>query len=310
MTIEDRIDRLERRVNRYRLATALMVVLFCAVALTGAGRKVIECDILRAKEIKVVDDEGNNAISMGIIEHRSPSDSTKVSHVTSGIWLSQPGHSPPLLRLLATRDGSQIVMEGGISDSLRTTSTAVFLSGDSWGGSLRIYDGKGGTVVNALDEGGEGHGRCQIGGSEFAPLVTIGSTIERKYPSLWSAADYAPVFIGTDAEQRGLVTLRGTESTTSVVMHAGEPGGMGMFLNTDGNPIAHIGAGKHGSGSLILSSKEGWVGSVLDSDDNGGRAMFANKTGEDVVHIYADDYGHGYIGVWDRKGKGRTLTPR
>ena len=34
-----------------------------------------------------------------------------------------------------------------------------------------------------------------------------------------------------------------------------------------------------------------------------------NKTGEGIVQLYADEYGNGVVGVYNRKGEGRTLEP-
>ena len=48
----------------------------------------------------------------------------------------------------------------------------------------------------------------------------------------------------------------------------------------------------------------------LQGADGGGGLLIYNKGGDEVVQAYADDYGHGYLGVFDRNGKGRTLTPR
>ena len=49
---------------------------------------------------------------------------------------------------------------------------------------------------------------------------------------------------------------------------------------------------------------------AVEVTEHGGELTFFNTGGDDLVRVYADDYGHGYIGVWDRNGKGRTLTPR
>ena len=45
------------------------------------------------------------------------------------------------------------------------------------------------------------------------------------------------------------------------------------------------------------------------SDDTGGMVTVYNKTGEAIADMVADEYGNGKVGVWNRKGKGRTLKP-
>jgi len=47
----------------------------------------------------------------------------------------------------------------------------------------------------------------------------------------------------------------------------------------------------------------------LTEGGGGGAIAVKNKTSEEVCQIYADAYGNGYIGAFNRKGKGRTLTP-
>ena len=49
---------------------------------------------------------------------------------------------------------------------------------------------------------------------------------------------------------------------------------------------------------------------AVEVTDHGCELTFFNKGGDELVRVYADDYGHGYLGVGDRKGEGRTLTPR
>ena len=47
----------------------------------------------------------------------------------------------------------------------------------------------------------------------------------------------------------------------------------------------------------------------LGATENGGLIDVTNKTGEDIAQMYADEYGNGVVGAWNRKGRGRTLTP-
>jgi len=47
----------------------------------------------------------------------------------------------------------------------------------------------------------------------------------------------------------------------------------------------------------------------LSSRDGDGHLVVHNRTAEPVCTMEVDEYGNGKLGVWDRKGKGRTLTP-
>ena len=55
MTIEQRLERLERRANRYRNALVLLAMSVCAVGLIGA---TTDDGIIRAKGLIVTNDEG------------------------------------------------------------------------------------------------------------------------------------------------------------------------------------------------------------------------------------------------------------
>ena len=62
MTIEQRLECLERRVKRYRNALVLLVMSVCAVALIGA---TADDGIIRGKALVVTNDEGTLLIYAG-----------------------------------------------------------------------------------------------------------------------------------------------------------------------------------------------------------------------------------------------------
>ncbi len=67
------------------------------------------------------------------------------------------------------------------------------------------------------------------------------------------------------------------------------------------------------SGYFQVRNKDGKGGVHalgLTESGGGGTVIVRNRTGEQVVQIHADEYGMGAVGVFDREGKGRTLTPR
>ena len=55
MTIEQRLERLERRTNRYRNALVMLVMSVCSVALIGA---TTDDGIIRGKGLFITNDEG------------------------------------------------------------------------------------------------------------------------------------------------------------------------------------------------------------------------------------------------------------
>lgn len=83
-----------------------------------------------------------------------------------------------------------------------------------------------------------------------------------------------------------------------------------VIYNEVGKAVVDLGyARRTGEGVLFLNSKDGGRRTMIGGDENGFFFSGANKTGETVVELHTSDYGNGFIGVWDRKGKGRTLAP-
>ena len=62
MTIELRLECLERRVKRYRNALVLLVMIVCSVALIGA---TTDDGIIRGKGLVITNDEGTPLIAAG-----------------------------------------------------------------------------------------------------------------------------------------------------------------------------------------------------------------------------------------------------
>ena len=84
-----------------------------------------------------------------------------------------------------------------------------------------------------------------------------------------------------------------------------------VVTNDEGVRVLWAGVSDNGNGLLTVFSKTGQDLIVAGAYDEGNGFMFEgyNKTGEAVVQLTADEYGNGVVGVYNRKGKGRTLTP-
>jgi len=97
------------------------------------------------------------------------------------------------------------------------------------------------------------------------------------------------------------------EGSANTIINAG-----GMFIyNKNSKGVVSLRAAND-KGYLELSNNEGLeqiMLTILDNE-NGGVIKLFNKTGDEIVQLLVDEYGNGFIGVWDRKGKGRTLTPQ
>ena len=60
---------------------------------------------------------------------------------------------------------------------------------------------------------------------------------------------------------------------------------------------------------LFIENDAGLLQVGLSANETGGMLGIYNKTGEGVVQLRADQHGNGVVGVYNRKGLGRTLEP-
>jgi len=101
----------------------------------------------------------------------------------------------------------------------------------------------------------------------------------------------SPVIIATGRDERGWLQFRDKKDLPVLVMGA-VPAGYG-----------HIGVySNQNTKTLEISGNS--------HNDTGGVLYLRNKTDEAVVTLQVDAYGNGEVGAWNRKGKGRTLTPQ
>lgn len=120
--------------------------------------------------------------------------------------------------------------------------------------------------------------------------------------------------VGTDLDMYGL-TVTDVFTKEKRIILDGSPGGARLVLGPDGKTkgrtIGLFAGGRDSAGGYLgLYSRTGELVVRAMAQENGGSLSVYNKTGERVVEAGADEYGLGRIGVFDREGKGRTLTPR
>ena len=125
MTIEERLECLERRANRYRNALVLLVMSVCAVALIGA---TADDGIIRAKGLYITNNEG-----------------------LSVIWAAVTDDGYGLLKV-KSKTGKDLIYAGAgstgngflFSGSNKTAESVVQLTADEYGnGVVGAYNRKG-----------------------------------------------------------------------------------------------------------------------------------------------------------------------
>lgn len=83
-----------------------------------------------------------------------------------------------------------------------------------------------------------------------------------------------------------------------------------QIKNNVGRDVILAGSTSIGEGRLTISNKEGMMSIGTGAGPHGGVISIYKNTGDSVIQAYADEIGMGYVGVFDRQGKRRSLTPR
>ncbi len=237
MTIEQRMERLEKQVGKYRKLTALLSMFVCVVVTTGAVQDMDPKDVMfrniKCNQIQILDAEKNERITL------DPGDKVKASFVTAksscGKWSSSLGEAG----LFIGNDKHELF--AARADTLKLPG-------------IRL------SHKNGL-------GKIEVLREEMRKDKSPGSFFLPKIPQVVLAATPKGGAIG-------ILQFRPDESKPNDLRAA--------------------------KSDLMI---------FLGPSNSGGAISLYNKTNESIVDIKADEYGNGYVGVYDRKGKGRALKP-
>lgn len=117
--------------------------------------------------------------------------------------------------------------------------------------------------------------------------------------------------LGVDDAGNGLLQLYSQEGKNLLVARIDTNGnGQLRVYSREEKDLFLAGGDEGGDGLISVFSRTGQEEARLVAAEKGGWLNIWNQSGDDVVQIYADEYGQGYIGVWDSRGQGRSLTPR
>ena len=130
MTVEQRLDQLEKRNKRLTVALTMTVVAMCAVATMAAtGENYSEFDTVVARRVYVTNDAGQRVVALG------------ASDAGNGLVATQSAKGKPLVTVNANDNGGMI----GVVN--KTGEIIVLMKADEYGNS----------VVGAYNRKGDGH---------------------------------------------------------------------------------------------------------------------------------------------------------
>ena len=143
MTVEQRLDQLEKRNKRLTVALTMMAVVVCAVVTMAAtGEKDGYFDTVVARHINVVNDAGDFVVTLG------------ANDGGNGVVYTESAKGTELVRLNSTVDGYGVVATYQPNGkSLLSLSSAESVGG----GQIAVFN-KTGELIAGIQADGDGNG--------------------------------------------------------------------------------------------------------------------------------------------------------
>ena len=257
--IEARMNALEKQVRRQRWIGAVAGLCVIAAFTTGAVTDEVH-DVLKAKKIVVVGNEGNELV---ILDDAAEGGAITIKN--------EDGKS--IVDLFSQKKGGYLRVRS------KDDKSRMFLSENQ----IMFVNEKDDAVL-ILGESKAGNGFVQTRNNNHN-LVSLGGT-ENGVIYVYNKDGKKSAELGTSLSGAGTVSV----------------------LGKDGEKLVTLGTTTEGDGTVTTHTKDGEL-VRLGANDAGGFIIVTNKTGEAIVTLMADEYGNGEVGAWNRKGKGRTLTP-
>ena len=212
MTIEERIERLERTNRRYRLMFTLIGVLaVCAVGISAAPDAGVP-DVIQAKAFQVVDDEGNVLI---------------VLRDDGGVGTLET----------FDRTGEMLV-----------TLASTIADGKRAGVAATLYEGK---VVVSLSVTLDGNGAVTTFNERGKRLVQLSSAVGKRCGvTTFNEKGKMLVNLGSTSEGNGSVTTFNDQETELVLISSTKVGGNLAVYNKTGEKVCILAVDEYGHGVI------------------------------------------------------------
>lgn len=230
MTVEQRLEQLERQNKRQRASLALLAVALCAVVVMGAGGKDGTFDTVRAKNIMVEQINAGLVYSMmGFIVHNEEgkvlATLSNSDDGSGGLLITYSPQEDKLASVGAHLKGRGIVATYSQRGSINTISALLGSKGEggflttfspqetklvelgwtmSYGGAVKTYSPQGGKLVEIGSTLGD-QGTVATYSERGSDLIELGAGIDGAAVKLRNNAGKSIILLGADPDQNGLV---------------------------------------------------------------------------------------------------------
>jgi hypothetical protein len=274
-----------RAARRLAIASLALPVAAIAIAAQAVPRADAVLDVVRARRFEVIVDvpteSGASAKTVGIL-HGSGNIGV-LSLTDAGGSQARFDASPSVLHIVGpTKDHASIQPNPANGKLVLAMASEV-------GGGMGLVAGQvvEGTFSIDLPARSPTGASVSLSTSSRSASVSVRSESSDSSVQLVAAGDSRLELWGQDQQRVNLSAAADGTSSLSLL-----------------HPTSRVGADGPLQGAVF--------GVLLSSgapDSSGASISVFNKTNDEVCTMRVDEYGNGEVGAWDRKGKGRALTP-
>ena len=308
ISLEKRVELLERRASRYQTATILLGVLIsgvlAAAATTSVNRSTEEAFSTRASSGPSTEVHTSSGVPAQVAAEAQPTALTKQATLIHDVLRTR--------RLeVVNGDGDVVVM---LTPSVNDD------------GLVFTYDKDGKNLAYLGSSAGNGNGLLLVNSKAEKNLVSVGSDPEsgdgavnirnrnqEVLISIWAEGSNGDLWLNNDTGRNllwaggsddgdGMLVLKNTNGNRLVQLEASGNDGDALVMNADQKTLAYVGADVSGHGHFVVNSKSGtqlfYAGA--NKFDN-GLLRLSNKSGNlELVGIATDD--SGYLDLMNSRG--------
>ena len=304
-SIEERLNRLERRVDRYRDLAACLGGMLALVVTLGATGVVSPANnaVWQAREARprrsqprVADQQslttdGAAASVQSLSKMATPTESIDYLQVKRLQLVNDEG--TVLVDLAESTGGSGLVI---LYNGEGENTVYVGSSASSGDGLLVVNSAEEETLISLGSDADTGGGYLNIRNAQEARLVSLSTSGDAGHLNLYDTQGDRLFYAGSNTSGHGLIQVGNSEGKGLLSLWTDEDSGTLWIDNNQDQNVVYLGTDVDGQGLLNVSSKNGdeLITAGSNTSDN-GLFRVSNRFGNlEFVVIAGDEYGTAY----------------
>lgn len=306
--LEERLNRLETRVTRYRNFNVLLCLLMATVVTVAAKDGVSE---LRAKSIPASDSvpEGDVPIpemlgsGVDAVMQRQVRSAAKLAEQTQGVIRATGleivnSDGQPVVELWPSTAGGGLIFVNSAEDKNLVYIGSSASNGD---GLVHINSNRERNLIGLGSNPETRDGLIGIRNRNEERMISLNTSEKNGWIRIDKTGNENLAYIGANTQDNGLLSLSNKSGKGLVSMYADEAAGNLQIRNNNDKMIAYLGWSSEGQGVLKINSKTGTelitAGSNVEDD---GLLRVSNRYGTLGFFAVSTEL-HGYVGIQDNQ---------